>query len=80
VPVDWVEWFDQMAGEHPRCPEYVGLSVVEVTEQVGSQGLRIIDTNQVETSGGRMFLTADLRANRVNVLVRDGIVTAAARF
>jgi len=73
-------WFDQQAGRHPRCNQYLGLTVAEVRLQVNDQDLRIIDTRVVETAGGRLFLTSDLRSDRVNVLVQDGMVTAAATF
>jgi hypothetical protein len=79
VPMDWIVWFNERAGRHPRCDEYVGLSVTEVTQRVGAEHLRILDTNDVQVSG-RIFVTSDLRLDRVNVLVQDGVVTAAAKF
>jgi hypothetical protein len=79
--VDWIEWFDRMARGHPRCDEYIGMTVAGVREQVDIVDLRVIDADEVEgRKGGRMFLTADLRSGRVNVLVQGGLVTAAAKF
>ena len=79
--MDWIEWFDRMAREHPRCDEYIGMTVAGVREQVDIVDLRVIDADEIEgREGGRMFLTADLRSGRVNVLVQGGLVTAAARF
>ena len=78
--MDWVKWFDQTARKHPWCPEYLGLTVAEVTKRVDPQRLRVIDTNEAENARGRLFLTSDLRPDRVNVLVQNGVITAAARF
>jgi hypothetical protein len=77
--VDLIAWFNKQASERPRCDEYVGLTVQEVTERVGAEHLRVVDTDQA-TATGRLFLTSDLRHDRVNVFVRDGLVTAAAKF
>ena len=78
--MDWPGWYARMAGDHPRRPEYLGLAAAEASKQVRSQRLRVIDTDQIEPSGGRVFLTADLRADRVNLLIQDGVVTSAARL
>ena len=78
--MDWTEWFSHMAGEHPRCPEYLGLTIAEVTEHLAPHELRVIDADRIESSEGRTYLTAERRADRVNVLVQDGIVTSAAKF
>lgn len=78
-----MEWFDRMTGEHPRCDEYLGLTVAEVRQSVDSQHLRIMDTNEAEAAaeaGRRLAFMSDLHPNRVNVLVQDGLVIAAARF
>jgi hypothetical protein len=83
MPVDWMEWFDRMAGEHPKCDEYLGLTLAEVKQRVDSQHLRIMDANEAEAAaeaGRRLAFTSDLRHDRVNVLVQDGMVTAAAKF
>jgi len=74
-----MEWLDR----HPSCDEYVGLTLAEVRQQVDSQHLRVMDMNEVEAAadaGRTVALTSDLRPNRVNVLVQDGVVTAAGRF
>jgi 4'-phosphopantetheinyl transferase EntD len=59
---------------------HLGLTIAQVAERVAPHRLRVIDADQIEASEGRVYLTADLRADRVNVLVQDGIVTSAATF
>ena len=55
--VDWMTWFDRMAGEHPRCDEYLGLTLAEVTQQVDSKHMRIVDTNEAEASAAGRTIT-----------------------
>ena len=81
--MDWIEWFDRMAGEHPRCDEFVGLPLAQVSLQVNSLNLRVVDAEESEaaTAAGKISVFhSDYRVNRVNVLVQKGVVTAAAKF
>jgi hypothetical protein len=81
--VDWIDWFDRMAGGSPRCREFVGLSLAEVRSQVDSFQLRIVDAEEAEAAaaaGTIQVFHSDHRSDRVNVLVQKGVVTAAAKF
>jgi hypothetical protein len=84
TPTDWLGWFDAIARDHPRRNELVGFSLADVVAQIGnSHGLRVIDINAAETaatSGQITSLHSDLNSNRVNLLVLDGVVVAAALF
>ena len=42
--MDWPGWFARIAGDHPRCPEHLGLTAAEVSKQDG-----------VVTSGGEVL-------------------------
>jgi hypothetical protein len=68
-----------MAGEHPRCDEFVGLSQAQVSLQVNSFNLRVVDAEASEAAAaaGKIgVFHSDHRPNRVNVLVQQGVVTA----
>ncbi len=72
-----------MAGDHPRCDQFVGLPLAEVSSQVPNFNLRVVDAEESEAaaSAGKIrVFHSDYRPNRVNVLVQKGVVTAAARF
>jgi hypothetical protein len=72
-----------MAGNHPRCDEFVGLPVAEVSLRVSRFNLRIVDVEEEEAAaaaGIRRVFHSDYRRDRVNILVQDGIVRAAAKF
>ncbi len=81
--VDWVAWFDRVAGGSPRCDEYIGLLVPEISSQVGRGNLRVVDIEENEASAAAGVIRVfhdDHHPDRVNVLVREGVVIAAAQF
>ena len=75
-----MEWLTQKGRRASQVSEFVGLTLGEVTELVGQRRLRVIDTNRIETAGGRMFLMSDLRHHRVNVLAQDARYEPRQKF
>jgi hypothetical protein len=79
---DRLEVFARWADGHPKCPEYIGLPLAEAIQMAESsgraEGMRVMD---LDSSGpSRQYWTMDLRPNRLNMVVRDGAVIAAALF
>jgi hypothetical protein len=81
---DYVEWLNRMAGDAPRYPDYVRLrrsDAIELARQAGRSGLmRILDLDDLHDDGPVRIWTADGRPNRLNMVVRDDTVIAAAMF
>jgi hypothetical protein len=72
--------FERWAEGHPRCPEFVGKSrsdAIETARQTAqAENMRIMDLDLEQPSRWTM----DLRPDRLNIVVREGTVIAAALF
>ena len=78
---DPLDTFERWASDHPRCPELVGLSRSDAIEAARGRGLaesmRILDLGP---GHGIQHWNMDLRPNRLNIVVQEGTVVAAALF
>lgn len=75
MPAGWERWFDR----EPTLESFVGLTVAEAEARCAERGF----------DGPRLFpeppepgdaYELDRRSNRLNLLVRDGVVVDAALF
>jgi hypothetical protein len=78
---DPLETFNRWADDHPKCPEYVGLSHSEAFEAARRAG-RAEDMRILNLDPGHPIARwhMNLNPNRLNLVVRDGTVIAAALF
>jgi hypothetical protein len=78
---DPLDTFDRWANGHPSCPEFVGLSRSDAIEAARARGLaesmRILDLGP---GHGIQRWHMDLRPTRLNIVVQEGTVVAAALF
>jgi hypothetical protein len=83
VQPDYLGWFSTMAGDAPRRPDYVGLrrsDAIELARQDPRLAVRTLDLDALQDDGPRRMWTADGRRDRLNIVISDGIVVAAAMF
>ena len=84
---DWLRWWDAIGGgNRTQCDEFVGLSAGDALVLADIRDprlIRIIDVKSAEklsAAGMLNVITSDLVPRRLNLLVQDGMVVAAARF
>lgn len=61
----------------PQAPDYVGLSEDQARDRAAAQGRRF---RVVQRDGEDFVVTADYVENRVNAVVRDGVVVTAVQY
>jgi hypothetical protein len=81
---DYLGWFNSMSRGAPRRSDYVGLprsDAIELAHQEArSGGVGILDLDELQSGGPRQMWTADGRPDRLNMVIKEGIVVAAAMF
>jgi hypothetical protein len=77
---DPIATFNRWAEGHEARPEFLGMTKSQATESAHQKGrfseIRVLDLGQEQ----RTIWHMNLRPDRLNMVVRDGVVIAAALF
>lgn len=68
---------DEPSSLRPQAPDYVGLTEDEARSRAVEQGRPF---RVVHRDGEDFIVTADYVENRVNAMVRDGVVVTAEQY